>query len=65
MNEIYACELSALSAGRTVQVGRLRGKIDQVAVCKRGRGTWGHAVVTLRNGRKLILSGGRKIKLSA
>lgn len=64
MIEIYACQLSALSKGRTVQVGRLRGKIDQVAVCQRGRRTWGHAVITLRNGRRLILSGGAKVKVS-
>ena len=64
---IYACQLTK---DKMIQVTRpdgppIRGKIAALALSKGRRGSWGMAVVTLKNGRRLILSGSAKVKVSA
>ena len=58
---IYACQLTK---NVTVQVGRVRGKVADLVLSKGRRGSWGMAVVTLKNGRRLILSGSKSVKVS-
>lgn len=54
-----------LTTGSTVQVGKLRGRVAALAYSPGPWGTCGVAVVTLKNGRRLILDGAREIKVVA
>ncbi len=62
MKETLAC---GITRDVTVQVGRVRGRVADLAISKGHRGSYGLVIVTLKNGRRLILCGSRKVKVSA
>lgn len=53
-----------LTTGCTLQVGKLRGRVAALAYSPGPFGTCGVAVVTLKNGRRLILDGAREVRVS-
>lgn len=52
-----------ITPGRTIQFGKIRGKVDKMAHAFGPKGSLGFVVLTLMNGRKLIIAGQQSIKV--